>query len=130
MEERGGNPRAVVSNPRAVAKDSLRDDAMKLVKAGVKLGFPMSSTDPNWPSTILKAVYVTQKKADSQKEAFNKYLAENVSWDYSCGRAKDLVYKSFETVNAAEKTNFENWLKSEPQGSSLYAYHFEYKVGG
>jgi hypothetical protein len=123
----GYNPRAVVANPPEMVFCKAEDAIILLY--GVRLWFTTSAMDTNWPSSLLQAKYSTDEVARTPSAAFEKYIENNVIWDYSCGRAKALVYEGYQRINTEDKERFENWLKAEPKASALYAYHFEYVVG-
>jgi hypothetical protein len=123
----GGNPRAVVANPLELAFCKAED--ARILLRGVRLWFAISAMDTNWPSSLLQAKYSTDEVARTPREAFDKYIEHNVIWDYSCERAKALVYEEYKRMGKQEKEAFENWLKAEPKASALFAYHFEYIVG-
>jgi hypothetical protein len=123
----GGNPRAVVANPLELAFCKAED--ARILLRGVRLWFAISAMDTNWPSSLLQAKYSTDEVTRTPREAFDKYIENNVVWDYSCERAKALVYEEYKRIDKQEKEAFENWLKAEPKASALFAYHFEYIVG-
>lgn len=126
-EECGGSPRAVVANPDELTHSRIAD--AKILLRGVKLWFILSGTDPSWPSSLLKAAYKsTSQLAVTPSEAYEKYIEHNVGWDYSCARAKEIVYEEYKRVSEIEKSAFATWLKNEPKAKTLYGYHFEYEA--
>jgi hypothetical protein len=88
------------------------EDARILLR-GVRLWFAISAMDTNWPSSLLQAKYSSDEMACTPSAAVEKYIENNAAWDYSCDRAKAIVYEEYQRIDKREKEAFENWLKAE-----------------
>ena len=127
FEQYGGSPRLVVSLDVNSSAVQLKD-AKLMLQGKLSLWSDSTALGSDWPCSLLKAKYDTDKTATTPEQAFEKYSESNVEWEFASTTAYELVSREYEALSDNDKKVFEAWLMDEPKAASLHGHFFENKV--